>query len=221
MRLRAFFVLTLALAAAADARAAFVVTIGNATVAAGSATTVDVTISGGPELLDQFGVEFRIAPFAGGPFGDLKFTIPQSNSQLSAPNYVFAGDTLLGTGNISTVGAPNDTYIGGDGTLSGAGVTVGPGNSLLIRLDVSALTALAGNQFTISLVPSTSTFFFSPNTEVNNGVVAFTSTSGLVTVTPSGPELVSPAPPTVVAGMLGAGGLMLARWGAGLRRRRA
>jgi hypothetical protein len=169
-----------AVAAAAEARADFQITIGDATVSAGSATSVLVTISGGPDdRLDTFGVEFRLTP-VNNPAGFVRFSATQSNAQLSAPNYVFAGDSAGGTGVATTTTFTRDTYIGGDGTLSMAGVPVTPSNDLLVLLDVSALDAAAGDRFTISLVPTANTFFF----DALFNPVQFASTSGTVTVTP-------------------------------------
>jgi len=200
MRLRLFLVLALSVAfAASDAQATFLVGVGSASVAAGGSAFVDVTISGGPERLDTFDARLLIS---GGPAGGLRFTAPQSNGQLTDSNYAFFGDTTNGPGAASTTTNPNDTYVGGDGTLSGFGADVTTGR-LLLRLDLSALTA---GVYTVSLTP-TGTEFRDPDFVP----VAFTATSGTVTVTGGTPPVATPAPAGLLVGAAGAGVLGLAR----------
>lgn len=203
MRLRTFLVLALSVAfAAADAQAAFLVSVGSASVAAGGSAFVDITIRGDPELpglLDSFDARLQIT---GGPAGGLRFTAPQSNGQLTDSNYVFFGDTTGGPGAASTTTNPNDTYVGGDGTLRGNGADVTAGR-LLLRLDLSALAA---GVYTVSLTP-TGTEFRDPDFVP----VAFTATSGTVTVTGGPPPVVTPAPAGLLVGVAGAGLLGLAR----------
>src|SRR5947208_16920906 len=80
-------------AAAGDARASFVVTVGSASVQQGGTGTVDVLIrstSTAGDPLSSFGFEFQITPT--GP-RHLDFRSPQLDAQLGLPGYVFAGNS--------------------------------------------------------------------------------------------------------------------------------
>jgi hypothetical protein len=200
---------------AAPARADFVVTVGNATVASGGNATVDVMIrstntSGDP--LSSFGFEFRITSPGS---RHLDFRNPQQDAQLGLPSYVFAGDSgdvvdKVPVGLIHSInGGTNNQFVGGDETNSGGNFTV-KDNTLLVRLDVTAATTsgpLPGDTFSISLQPSAFTSFLN----AANSPIAFSSTPGVVTV-------VSVPEPGALALLSIGGGLALA--GAGLSRRR-
>jgi hypothetical protein len=170
-----------------QARADFIITVGNLTLAEGGAGSLDVNIRSttGADLLDIFGAEFRITAASG---RRLEFVNPPPDTQLNGPGYVFAGDSVAATnppaGIIGTTSTTRDTYTGGDGTLSGTGVTVSTTDELLVRLAVTAATSaqpLAGDTFLISLVSGPSTFFQDPSPLP----IPFTRTPGMVTITPT------------------------------------
>jgi hypothetical protein len=174
-----------ALGVAAPARADFVVTVPNATVAPGGTVTLDVTIrstSTPVDRLDAFGFSFQVTTT--GPTR-LAFT-PTQPDPFTAPNYVLFGvsddqDNGLPLGTVTTTVTPDDTYVGGDNTPTGVpGVPVA-GTELLAHLRLTAATALpprAGDTFTVSLVNNPSFTFF-----MNDGVVIpFTATPGRITV---------------------------------------
>ena len=167
------------------AQASLVVTVGDATLLTGSTGTVDVMIASDTpsgDLLSFLGFEFRIT--TGGPTR-LDFVDPQSDFQLTDPNYLFAGDSLAAAfppvGLVSTTIVPNDTIIGGDATFSGNEINVGATPLLLARLEFTASIALPpipGDTFTIDLESSVLTFF-QDNTFTD---LSFSSTSGTVTI---------------------------------------
>lgn len=167
------------------AQAVLIVSVGDATLLAGGTGTVDVLIasdSPSGDLVSFLGFEFRVS--TGGPTR-LEFVNPQSDLQLTDPNYLFAGDSLAAAfppvGLVSTTIVPNDTIIGGDATFSGNEINVGSTPVLLARLELTAGTVLPpipGDTFIIDLVPGALTFF-QDNTFTN---VQFSSTSGTVTI---------------------------------------
>jgi len=197
----------------APARANYIVAIGDKTIQPGGTDFVDVTIrsvtpGGAPssDLLSFFGFEFRITSAMSTGTHSLAFTNPQPRGYLTASNYVFfnnsfdVGPPPQTTGNVSQSlgGSPNDTFIGGDQTNNFGDVTV-TGNVLLVRLQVTAATLsppTQGEKYTIRLVPGLNTSFLN-----NAGEVAYTSSSGAVSIT-SVPE-----PNSIV--LLVSGGLAL------------
>ena len=167
------------------------ISIGNLDLLPGGSGYVDVMIRSdtGTDSLDMFGVEFRIT--SGSTM--LEFVDPAPDPQLTDTSYLFDGDSAAGTvppaGSISSVVNTNDTYIGGDGTLSGSGVTVPTTDTLLARLQVTAATSappVVGDTFTISLISGGNTFFYDPSF----GDITFDSTPGTVTITPEPGEAV-------------------------------
>jgi hypothetical protein len=171
---------------AKPARADVVVTIGNATIAQGGTGSVDVMIrstnpAGDP--LSSFGFEFQLTPT--GP-RHLDFRNPQRDAQLTLPGYVFAGnsgDLVDGSavGAVHSIGSgTNNQFVGGDETDSGDDVTV-KGDVLLARLDLTAATSSppqAGDTFSLSLLSGPFTGF----RDSNNSPVAFSSTTGTITM---------------------------------------
>jgi len=157
------------LALATHSHAAIQVTLGDLELQPGETGLVDVLIrsTDGSDVLDMFGVEFLITTSGS---TRLEFVDPQSDSQLTDPEYILAGDSLnaifaVPAGSVLTLAEQNDWYIGGDGTLTGFGVAVPTTDSLLTRLKVTAATSNApilGDAFTISLQPGPSTFFYDP-----------------------------------------------------------
>jgi autotransporter-associated beta strand protein len=170
------------------AQAALSVNIGSLTLPSDGTGSVDVTItsSTGTDLLDIFGAEFAITT---GGATSLLFLADPTDPQLTNTRYLFYGDSASASqGEAGYVPSPYTTYFGGDGTLSGNGVTVplaspSPAtDKLLVTLEVIADPANLpgpGDTFTISLVESSlSTFFWNPAM----ADIAVTSNAGTVTV---------------------------------------
>lgn len=164
------------------------------TITAGGSGFVDVFVSsdaavGAPDVLDSFSAHFLIAPVGGAPATGLQFVNPQSDSQLGQSNYVFFGDSLTPPplGLVSSATNTNDTYIGGDATVSGAGVSLdsGSGEKLLFRLDLSAALATGGSQYTLALLNSGSTSFLDP---AFNALTIDSSAFAPITLTAAVPE---------------------------------
>ena len=173
------------------AQAGIMVSVGNLDLQPGGSGFVNVMIKSSGSLttdLNAYNFEFRIDTLGA---TRLEFVSPQSDPQLIDPDYVFSGDSAdaifaAPVGAVSTAVVPNDTFIGGDGTFSGNDVAIGT-SQLLARLEVKTATLLppvAGDQFTISLIPSGNTFFV--DSFYNS--VSFTSTPGTVTIAQSVPE---------------------------------
>jgi len=170
MRIRFFvsqLVLVSLLASCSTARAAIIVSFGGpVNVAAGGGTaSIDVFVSSstGTDNLDLFGAEFLLAPVGLSPVGGLQFGT-QLEGQLSDGTYVHAGNSAGSPiGNVS--GTNNETYIGGDSTADFAGtfLPLDPLNHLLFRLDLATTTALAGDQYQLTLVNDGNTFFLDEN----------------------------------------------------------
>lgn len=135
---------------------------GPGTVAAGGGIgSIDVFVSSttGADNLDAFSAEFLLTPVGGAPIGGLQFGT-QLEAQLVDGTYVHAGNSA-GSPIGMVSGANNETYIGGDSTANflGTALPLHPLNRLLFRLDLTTTTALAGDQYTISLVNDLNTFF--------------------------------------------------------------
>jgi hypothetical protein len=187
-------------------RADLIIGVGSTTLSPGGTGSVDVTIGSttGADILDIFGVEYRISTLGA---TQVRFVSPQSGGYLTDANYIFFGDStsaLAPPGSaISTVTYTSDTYVGGDGTVSMAGVTVPlvPTSKLLTRLELTAATGAFtpsdGDVFTIDLIPVPNTFFFDPGFNP----VLFTATPGAVTIL--GPGSAVPEPSTLVMSVLG------------------
>lgn len=142
------------------------------TITAGGSGFVDVFVSSDaaaatPDVLDSFSAQFLITPIGGAPAAGLQFVDPQSDSQLGQANYVFFGDSLTPPplGLVSSVTNANDTYVGGDATVSGLGVALDATSpeKLLFRLDLSAAQATVGSQYALQLVNSGGTSFLDPS----------------------------------------------------------
>lgn len=202
--------LALLLGLCAPGRADLVITVQDGVIPQAGSGAIDVLISGSGDLLSSFNFEFRITT-AG--LTRLEFVDPQSDEQLGDASYVFAGNSLavddgVPIGNVSTTSVPNDTFIGGDSTADFGDVPV-TSSRLLVRLNLTAVTGLApveGDTFTISLVPLTSpgdlgdaSFFVDSAFEP----IAYTSTSGTVTIGPA--AAVVPEPSTLALALVGLG----------------
>jgi hypothetical protein len=184
LRSMAFALLAIVLLPLSFAHGSLFVSIDSKTIATGSSGYVDVTIrSDSADALAQFGFEFRISTLTP---TQLDFVSPQSDAQLTDGAYMFAGDSLaadagISVGSVTTVVVPNDTYLGGDATLSGLEVPVPALPALLVRLELTTLTSLAptiGDQFLVELVRGPNTFF--QDSEFSD--LPFSSTSGTVTI---------------------------------------
>lgn len=153
------------------ASAAIMVSYTGSSISAGGTGVLNVWVSsdadsGTPDNLDSFSALFRIAPVGGAVADGLQFVDPQAETQLGDSSYVFNMDSLgedFGgpLGNVSTSVNANDTYLGGDGTVLGAGFDLdnATGEGLLFRLNLDATLALAGDHFTVSLINDPSTDF--------------------------------------------------------------
>jgi hypothetical protein len=168
-----FMLLVSAICVSADSvHAGILLRYAGSTLPAGGSGFIDVFVSsdavvGSPDVLDSFSAHFMITPLGGAPGSGLQFVDPQSDSQLGMGNYVFFGDSLTPPplGLVSTVTNLNDTYIGGDATFSGAGVSLDSATAekLLFRLDLSAALATSGSQYTLRLVNDGGTSFLDPS----------------------------------------------------------
>jgi hypothetical protein len=198
-----------------SARGALQVTIGNLSLAPGATGTLDVDInstSPSGDDLDTFGFEFRITtsrptlleftPVQPDPYGNSSYVFFNNSLNQGPPSFP------LGT--VSSVGAQSNTYIGGDGTVTGS-AHIGAANKLLLQLRVTAATGtlspVLGDTFTISLISGANTSF------TLDGVnVPFTSSPGTVTIAA---PAAAPEPSSLVAlctGVLaGASGWLLTR----------
>ncbi|HUT94315.1 MAG TPA: hypothetical protein VMY37_32950 [Thermoguttaceae bacterium] len=205
-----------ALAPTADA--ALHVDVGDLALVPGETGYLDVTISSDSgDLLDIFGVEFRISTSG---TTRLEFVDPPPDPQLADPAYIFFGDSLAEffppAGAVSTTSTANDTYIGGDGTILmlGHAVPSSPG-AILAQLQVTSATGappLVGDTFAISVESTFSpisangstTFFLDPVFSE----LTYESDPGTVTMVPEPGMAVVFA----VLGALGAVGLAVGRY---------
>jgi hypothetical protein len=206
------------------AAAELIVTVGNANVSQGGTGFVDVFIrstAANTDRLDLFSAELQIASLGGGG-EQLAFISPTTDAHLADPDYLFAGDSVnqaIGppAGLATTTLTPNDTYLGGDGTLSGSGLFVPTVDTLLFRLGLTTLTGnapMTGDAFAISLVLGVNTFFSNPDfDEFDLGESS--TLSGSITIDPAAPDATEVPEPSglVLAGMLAGLG-----WLAHLRR---
>lgn len=152
--------------------AALIISYQGSSITAGGFGFVDVWIDSNaalatPDNLDLFSGHFLIEPIGAATPGGLRFVDPQTDSQLASVDYVLDGDSFgqagfVPLGTVSTFNNPNDTYIGGDSTLSFLGVDLDAslGSFLLFRLDLDATQAVVGDQYTISLINGPFTDFF-------------------------------------------------------------
>ena len=156
------------------ASAALIIRYGGNSITQGGTGILDVLISsdaagGTPDLLDSFSGHFQIAPVGGAVSNGVQFATVQAESQLGNPAYVFSGDSLgegggIPLGSVLTLVNNNDTYIAGDGTVSGSGMplSISSGTFLLFRLNLDATLANLGDQFTVSLINDGFTAFQNP-----------------------------------------------------------
>lgn len=161
-----------------SANAGIIISYDGNFIAAGGTGTLDVLVSSDaadatPDLLDSFSAHFLISPVGGAVPNGLQFATVQAESQRfppTTPLYVLSGDSLGETfggplGSVATFVNSNDTYIGGDGTVSGVGIplSITSGTFLLFRLNLDATLANLGDQFTVSLINDGFTGFLDPS----------------------------------------------------------
>ena len=205
----------LCVSATTVAKADVFVTVGNISVSPGATAYLPVYIqSDVGDFLASTNFEFRIT--TGGPTR-LEFSnspSPAFDPTFSDSEYIFVGNSLdetfdlsLGTASLSVV--PNDTFIGGDATADLSDVTIPSSNLLLAELPITTSTALppvAGDTFTISIIPiSGSDFIGNTGFADSSGQFAsFSSVSGTVTIVPE--------PSPWLLAVLGAGTFISWRW---------
>ena len=211
----------LGLLLAGPARADFIITVGHMSLQQGSSGFLDVSIQSnipGGQPLDFTAFEFRIATGSGRLLEFRNSPAPSSDPTFANPSYVFFGDSgdQMSTppsplGAAFTTTTANDSFMGGDVKADPPPAVVPSASSeLLAELPVSAVTARAGDTFTISLVPSSAAGFSGNTGFAANGVFApFTSIPGTVTITPAATAAPEPASLTLLAtgalGLLGYG----------------
>ena len=176
-----------------QAQAGLLIAVGDIALSQGGSGYVPVTIqsTAGTSLVDFTAFQFQIDTASGRllEFEDSPFPDPT----FGASNYVFLGNSadqtvMSGLGTASTTNVAGDTFIGGDFTADGTSVMVPELPAmLLVDLPVTAVTALAGDVFTISLVPlaDASPTGLDGNTGFSTGgtFMPYTSQSGMVTIT--------------------------------------
>lgn len=184
-------------------RGDLVVSIGDLSLPVGGTGYVDVMVSSnspGGDLLNAFNIDFRISSQGQ---SRLEFLSNQPDPQLANVNYVFYGNSFdhddpLNTnpfpvGTVSSLGEPNNRFVGGDNTADYTDVTVNANSKLLARLQVTANTDLppnAGDTFTISFDASGTSFQHGDITSPT--MVPYTVGSpGIITVVPEPNTLLS------------------------------
>lgn len=225
--------LVLFLSLSASAQSALVVEIGNLpSLAANGVGTIDVYVSSNagdtdpPDVLSLFQLELQIIKTntVPGSTGTLEFLALQPESQFTAGDYVFAGDSFavdfILPFTVGAVVAP-DTYRIGDSTSSFADVTLSSTPLLLARLNVQNIGGTANDQFQIRLDSSSSalgdfTAFESTLTDPFDAELelAYTSTAGTVTITGPpgvGDPNVIPEPASAIVWGLGIAAIGLCR----------
>lgn len=198
--------LAIFVACGSAARAGVIVTVGSISLTAGSLGWVPVYLSSDSGIIDlaSTNFEFQITTAGSTRLDFMSSPDPAHDPTFSDSKYVFfnnSGDQTLGVplGGMSTVNAPNDTFIGSDSYTGSGNVSVPitspilTDNLLLAYLPVTTLTSLPptkSDAFTISLVPSMSGAIGNPTgLDGNTGFAdsegnyySFTSTPGTVTI---------------------------------------
>jgi hypothetical protein len=223
--------LLVAIFASAPARAGLVVSIDSTTVAAGGTGSVEVEITNNGNssvAINTYAIQLVIAP-ANGTLTQLAFSVPTSQQlgYLSDSNYIFVNDSFAALPP-PFVGLPAstvynyDTFNSTDSTMSGNTVSIAVGQTeLLAILPITTLTQLdpqPGDSFRVSLNPGSgtgsnngglaSTYFDVLDSNNNEtSYVPFTSSSGMVTISPAA----VPEPGTLTLALLGIACLALAQ----------
>ena len=221
-KIRVYLAVAVGLLLSSPGKADLIVTVGSASINESGTGTLDVLVSStGSDAVQLAEFQLLIEPSSVATPGTyLSFVDPGPNSPgyVTDPGYLFAGNSDseffdIPVGGPSTTATPGDTFAGLDATADLFDVSVGTTPLLLARLGITAGTGVppvAGDIFTVSLVPSGSAFedsFFDP--------VAFSGSPGTVTVV--GDQVAAvPEPSTMLA--LGLG--LAAFAGTAVRRRR-
>ncbi len=217
MNARMLVIASLALAFASSARAGFIVSVNDTSIAAGSTGSIDVSIKsedGTPITLDNFSLEVLVtAQSIGNPAAQLSIG-PITDALYSNSSYVFYGNSLYESWNVlpGTTGNTNwsnDTYFGGDATLTGLGEPVGSTSMLLAQLDLTTVlggnSPSAGDVFTVSIQDTGFTAF----ADSDFNPIGFRSESGHVHIVDT-PNPV-PAPVGLIVALTAFGTLGLRR----------
>jgi hypothetical protein len=204
----------------AIAKSELILTVGNATVAQNGTGFVDVYVrstAANTDLLDFVVAELQITS-AGAT--QLAFLSPANDAHLSSGDYLFHGDSanqLTGppAGLVLTTVTTNDTYLGGDGTLSGDGIFVPTVDTLLFRLGVTTLSGekpVEGDLFTLRVILGSGTGLFTPDLEELT-LGDSSRLAGLITIGPASTASEVPEPSSLLLiGVMTAVGI-LARHG--------
>jgi hypothetical protein len=150
--------------------AAVTVTVEGTAVQAGETAFINIYLKSdadSTDLLDAFTLAVLITPLDGAS-PDLQFTDPPLDPQLSDPAYIFpladsaAASALPFIASLISTTVPtnpNDTYQGGDGTISGSGYFVPTTNTLLATIQVVASPGAGLGRFEISIIAGATAFF--------------------------------------------------------------
>jgi hypothetical protein len=196
-RLLCLFVPLLALAANV-ARADFIVNVGDLSLQPNSSGLLPIYISStAGQPLANTNFEFLIT--TAGPTR-LEFASspdPSIDPTFAAPNYVFSGNSAdqafdIALGTAATTSVPNDTFFGGDLTADSTDITGPLTNVLMAYLPVTtslALPPVAGDTFTVSLIPNADSGAngisgFTGFSDSAGTYYPFTSSAGTVTIVP-------------------------------------
>lgn len=185
---------------------------------AGSSGTLDVRIhSNASDVLDAFQVDFTLTSVGFSPVGGVKFSATQQDSQLTDPNYVFAGISLS-QNTAASVGAANfarDGFSGYDATDDGSAspfpgnpvpVTLNSTDRLLFRLNLDAVNA-GSYQITIASATFVIDQLLDPTDPLNQ--ISFSGDPGMISVADS--TAVPEPSSAVLLGLACAFGLLLRR----------
>ncbi len=207
MRLLYSLALVCCLFLPATARAGFIITGGNTTVAAGGTGTVDFTITSDNPTVDNlaiFNMELLITTKTGTSFLQFTASTPDFSGDSS---YVFLGNSGAGAGfwaPPSSTSTSNDTIAGGDFTNDGSGVLIGQ-SYLLARVQFQAdPNASNGDSFNISLVADPGQTWFQ---DASGNNITYTSTAATVRVESQEPQGGQSAPEPSSLVLLGTGAL--------------
>ena len=226
MRLRAHLLaVALAVAVSARAEAGLTITLGDATITAGSSTQIEIQakISGTSEIGD-FTAAFSISVDHGyippTPSAYPSFVASSSDQTFNDSNYVFNnGNSSFAGGSFGSASDPNQVgfnteFVGADyygGTDSSGQVAIGSNNvlaDLFVVAKVPQTTNPAGDHYLISLDLARSEFDDGSGSPISSSDI--TQTSGTILVLPPGPVSAVPEPSTLLLGISGA--VFLAGW---------
>ena len=168
-----------------NAQAGLIILAQNTQLASGGNGTLNVLISSnGTDNVDTFQYKFAITGDLGN-VGSLRFSVPQSNSEVADSNYIHSDSD--GFTSEPQNSPAYDEILGGDFTASFLGTDIDSTQLLLARFEIEHIlpsgtpaSAAVGDVFTVSLVNDADTFF------LDNGfsnVDVLSTTPGQVTLT--------------------------------------